>query len=247
MNPIKLSRLLLAIAVLPVWTGCASSGSIAEISVGGPAQRADKAATDPDQGSPKIVLAHPDGLVGIDWNGLALPALIDGVGQVTGRVFVYDRRQVELKPCVSFSRPIDVPVEAIYALFESVLASLQLACVQKTFRLTPVSSWEVIRIVPRAEGKGSIPVLLGERSDLFEARDIPWFAIVGPTGPASIVRSALAKTLKPSDRPSPVLLSPALLRARYGCSAHSTGRAGHFDPNLCDLYIFNSPYPCCVR
>lgn len=183
----------------------------------------------------------------IDWDGLELRTLIEGVGEATGRVIVYDRRQVEWKPCVSLSRAFDVQIEELFLLCETVLAGMQLACLPETVRLTSVSSWEVIRIVPRDEGKGSIPVDLSEDLDLFASQDIPWFSVAGPSAPASNVRAALARKLKPSDRPSPVPLSPALLRARYARSDHSTGREGRFDPNLCDLTIFDSPYPRCVR
>lgn len=245
MHRINLRSIFLAAVVMTVWTGCAARQQELPALADGPVRCAENSAEDHVPIAQVFALTSTDGVVLIEWNGLALTTLIDAVGKVTGRVIVYDRRQVELKPPIWIARALQVPIDGIYPLFESVLAYMQLAGLSRTLPLTPLSTWEVVRVVRREES-GNVP-FEEPHPDLWSGEDIPWLAVAGPTGPAAAVRARLVRRLKPSDRPSPVPLSPALLRARYGSAAHSTGRDGHFDPNLCDLTIFDSPYPQCVR
>ncbi len=189
-------------------------------------------AVPPPSESPAVPdwLARPveGDLVRIDWNGHGLTEVVNGVALHTGRVLVYDRRQVEQKPPVNFSRVVNVPSSGVYTLLESVLAFNELACAQVFIRRPAAPSVTLTRLVRRPEAsKGSTPFLLEDTANDWSRLDLPFMVVAGPESQAHAVRRALVELLQVEDHP---VATPDPAR-----DAHAA------------LPPFSSPYPRCAR
>ncbi|KAF0246255.1 MAG: hypothetical protein FD180_886 [Planctomycetota bacterium] len=218
--------------------GCAGNGTDARHEKSSAATAVDGIHAEINPVHPKIAREIQNGSVRIDWNGLRLEQLIHGVALATGRVFVFDRRRVEGKPPANLSRSCEIQLQQLYLLLETVLAGNQLACLPQTVPLSAVSSWEVLRVVPRMYSrKGANPYL--EESNSISASDIPFLVVAGPDMPASAVRRALVRIHRRSGMPG-----------THGSSLDPSEQAtdsGSVDNPLCDLFRFRSPYPQCLR
>jgi hypothetical protein len=136
--------------------------------------------------------ADVDGMVLIDWSGVKLEELFGAVANRTGKVFVFDRRELAPKPPVNISRVLQVPASAIYPLGETVASENGLGFVTREFALGPSLAADVIRIVPRVEAtKGMWPVDF-TTPDYFAAKDTEFLVAVGCEPTAGLVRQKIA-------------------------------------------------------
>lgn len=208
-------------AMLVVLGAVIGSGCATRPAAGDPRRDAPPASPDP------IVRTVEGDLVRIDWNGVRLTDLVPGIARHAGRVIVYDRRQLERKPPVSLARAMDVPPSGVFALAETVLASMQLACVEVSIRRPAGDGVVFSRLVPRYEGKHPVPFVPGESPGRWSRVDLPFMVVVGPEPQSRAVRRALLELLEAEDHPvatpDPARVAPSAL------------------PPL------SSPYPRCVR
>ncbi|KAF0246259.1 MAG: hypothetical protein FD180_890 [Planctomycetota bacterium] len=115
----------------------------------------------------------PEPQIDVDWNGVTVENLIVMVSNLTGKAFIYDKEALKAKPPVNLSRPMQVTESGVYALFESVMAGMQLALVPKNLEVERgMPTIEVITIVKREESsKQPLAVVLNEAADKLLARD----------------------------------------------------------------------------
>lgn len=204
------------VLVAIVGLGCATRPAVGE------------SAHDESPAAPDLIVRPVTGdQVRIDWNGVRLTDLVHGVARSTGRVVVYDRRQLEKKPPVSLARAMDVSRSAVFPLAESVLASMQLACVEVSIHTPGNRTAAATRIVPRYEGKRPPPTLPDESPNRWTRLDLPFMVVAGPEPQARTVRRALVELLRSEDHP---VATPD--PARFARAAPPP---------------FSSPYPRCAR
>ncbi|MEK7467793.1 MAG: type II secretion system secretin GspD [Planctomycetota bacterium] len=115
----------------------------------------------------------PEPMVDVDWNGVTVENLIVMVSNLTGKAFIYDKEALKAKPPVNLSRPMQVSEGGVYALFESVMAGMQLALVPKFLEVEAGKpTIEVITIVKREESsKQPLAVVLNDAAEKLLARD----------------------------------------------------------------------------
>ncbi|MCC6737960.1 MAG: hypothetical protein IT452_02855 [Planctomycetia bacterium] len=200
-----------------IGSGCATRPAAGE-------SRRDEQPDSPDP----IVRPVEGDLVRVDWNGIRLTDFVQGIARYSGRVIVYDRRQLVKKPPVNLARAVEVPSSGVFSLAESVLAGMQLACVEVSIRRSERGTAAFTRLVPRPESSSQRNAfLISGLADSWSRVDLPFMVVAGPEPQARAVRRALLELLEAEDHP---VATPDSAR-----------------PVLSALPPFSSPYPRCAR